>query len=68
MSGSRQSGGRAAGGRERANISVFALMPDPEEDAVVARLRADLASGAWAERILALDARDVGCRILVAAP
>jgi hypothetical protein len=46
-------------------------MPDAEEDAVVARLRADLASGAWAERnadILALDALDMGCRILVAAP
>ena len=32
----------------RANISVFALMPDDEEAALVAALRADLESGAWA--------------------
>ena len=53
----------------RANISVFALMDDAEEAALVARLAADLESGAWAERnadILELDALDVGCRILVA--
>ena len=53
----------------RANISVFALMDEAEEEALVARLAADLESGAWAERnadILALDALDVGCRILVA--
>ena len=53
----------------RANISVFALMGGREEAAFVARLRADLASGAWAERntdILGLAALDVGCRILVA--
>ena len=53
----------------RANISVFALMDDAEEAALLARLEDDLRSGAWAERnadILALDALDVGCRILVA--
>jgi len=53
----------------RANISVFALMDEAEEEALVARLAADLESGDWAERnadILALDALDVGCRILVA--
>jgi SAM-dependent methyltransferase len=53
----------------RANISVFALMDDAEEAALVARLAADLGSGAWAERnadILELDALDVGCRLLVA--
>ena len=53
----------------RANISVFALMDDAEEEALVARLAADLESGAWAERnadILELDALDVGCRLLVA--
>ncbi len=53
----------------RANISVFALMDDGEETALVARLAADLRSGAWAERnadLLELDALDVGCRILVA--
>ena len=53
----------------RANISVFALMDDAEEAALVARLAADLESGAWTGRtadILALDALDVGCRILVA--
>jgi SAM-dependent methyltransferase len=53
----------------RANISVFALMDDAEEAALVAQLAADLESGAWAERnadILGLDELDVGCRILVA--
>jgi len=53
----------------RANISVFALMDDADEAALVARLEEDLRSGAWAERnadILELDALDVGCRILVA--
>ena len=53
----------------RANISVFALMDDAEEEELVARLAADLESGAWAERnadILAHDALDVGCRLLVA--
>ena len=34
----------------RANISVFALLPPAEVDAMVASLRADLESGAWAER------------------
>ena len=53
----------------RANISVFALMDEAQEAALVAQLAADLESGAWAARnadILALDALDVGCRILVA--
>ena len=53
----------------RANISVFALMDDAEEAALLARLEDDLRSGAWAERnadILELDALDVGCRLLVA--
>ena len=53
----------------RANTSVFALMGEAEEAALVARLAADLESGDWTERdadILALDALDVGCRILVA--
>ena len=53
----------------RANISVFALLPAAEEEAMVAALRADLESGAWAERnadLLELDALDLGYRILVA--
>jgi hypothetical protein len=53
----------------RANTSVFALMGEAEEAALVARLAADLESGDGAERnadILALDALDVGCRTLVA--
>jgi len=44
-------------------------MDDAEEEALVARLAADLESGTWAERnadILELDALDVGCRLLVA--
>ena len=53
----------------RANISVFALMPDAEEAALVAALRADLESGAWAERNAAiLDAKslDLGYRLAIA--
>ena len=53
----------------RANISVFALMDDGEETALVAQLAADLRVGrlGGAQRgLLELDALDVGCRILVA--
>ena len=53
----------------RANISVFALLPPAEVDALVAALRADLESGAWAERnadLLDLEALDLGYRVLVA--
>jgi hypothetical protein len=52
----------------RANISVFALLPPVEVDAMVAALRADLESGAWAERhadLLERDELDLGYRILV---
>ena len=53
----------------RANISVFALLPRAEVDAMVAELRADLESGAWERRnadVLARDEYDFGYRILVA--
>ena len=53
----------------RANISVFSLLPEAEVDAMVADLRADLASGAWARRnaaILDADALDLGYRLLIA--
>jgi len=53
----------------RGNISVFALMPDAEEAAMVAALRADLESGAWAERnaaILGAESLDLGYRLVVA--
>jgi SAM-dependent methyltransferase len=53
----------------RANISVFSLLPASEVAAMIATLRADLASGAWARRnagLLALDAFDFGYRLLVA--
>jgi hypothetical protein len=53
----------------RANVSVFALLPPAEVDALVAALRADLESGAWAERnadLLDRDALDLGYRVLVA--
>jgi SAM-dependent methyltransferase len=53
----------------RANISVFALLPRAEVDALVAGLRADLESGAWERRnadLLARDEYDFGYRILVA--
>ena len=53
----------------RANISVFALLPPAEVDAMVAALGADLESGAWAERnagILERDELDLGYRVLVA--
>ena len=53
----------------RANISVFALLPPAEVAAMVASLRADLESGAWARRnaaVLELDELDFGYRVLVA--
>jgi SAM-dependent methyltransferase len=53
----------------RANISVFALLPAAEVDAMVASLRADLESGAWERRhaeLLARDELDLGYRILIA--
>ncbi len=53
----------------RANISVFALLPPAEVEAMVAALRADLEGGAWAERhagLLDRDELDCGYRLLVA--
>jgi SAM-dependent methyltransferase len=54
----------------RANISVFALLPDDEVAAMVTTLRADLESGAWTARhgtLLERDALDLGYRVLIAA-
>ena len=53
----------------RANISVFALLPAAEVDAMVDALRADLRSGEWERRnadLLARDEHDFGYRLLVA--
>jgi SAM-dependent methyltransferase len=53
----------------RANISVFALLPPAQVDAMVASLRADLESGAWAARhadLLDREALDLGYRVVVA--
>jgi SAM-dependent methyltransferase len=53
----------------RANISIFALLPADEVDAMVRGLDADLESGAWAARhgdLLGRDALDLGYRVLVA--
>jgi SAM-dependent methyltransferase len=53
----------------RANISVFALLPAAEVDAMVATLRAELESGAWARRhadLLDRDELDLGYRVLIA--
>jgi hypothetical protein len=53
----------------RANISVFSLLPAEEVDAMVAALRDDLESGAWARRnaeLLELDEFDFGYRVIVA--
>ena len=53
----------------RANISVFALLPAAEVDAMVAALRADLETGAWARRngeLLDRDELDLGYRLLIA--
>jgi SAM-dependent methyltransferase len=55
--------------RVRAGISVFSRLDAAEVEETVARLRADLESGAWHERnadILHRDALDVGFRLLVA--
>jgi SAM-dependent methyltransferase len=51
----------------RAGISAFARIPDPAP--ALARLRADLDSGAWAARnadLLARDELDIGYRLVVA--
>jgi SAM-dependent methyltransferase len=53
----------------RANISVFALLPAAEVDAMLAALRADLDSGAWERRnadLLDGDEYDLGLRLLIA--
>jgi SAM-dependent methyltransferase len=53
----------------RRNISVFARLPAPEVDAAVARLRADLESGAWSVRnadIVGKAEIDLGYRLLIA--
>jgi hypothetical protein len=53
----------------RAGISVFARLPAGEVEAAMARLAADLQSGAWAIRnadLLSGDALDLGYRLLVA--
>ncbi len=53
----------------RANISVFALLPQAEVDALVASLRAELENGAWARRnadLLEREAIDLGYRVVVA--
>jgi SAM-dependent methyltransferase len=51
----------------RANISVFALLPDDRERAFVEHLRGDLDSGAWEARhghLRALSELDLGYRLL----
>jgi SAM-dependent methyltransferase len=53
----------------RDGISVFRLLPEAEVADAVARLRADLESGAWERRnagILERDAMDLGYRLVVA--
>jgi SAM-dependent methyltransferase len=53
----------------RAGISVFARLPAGEVEAAMARLAADLESGAWATRnadLLSRDALDLGYRLLIA--
>jgi SAM-dependent methyltransferase len=53
----------------RANISVFANLPAADVDAAVARLAADLDSGAWRRangHLLELDEFDAGYRLLIA--
>jgi SAM-dependent methyltransferase len=53
----------------RRNISVFARLPAPEVDAAVARLCADLESGAWSARnadIVGEAEMDLGYRLLIA--
>ena len=53
----------------RRGISVWSRVGPPAEQRAVRTLRADLASGRWAERnssLLELDAADLGLRLLVA--
>lgn len=55
--------------RVRAGISVFARLGTAEVEDAMARLRADLDSGAWRERnadLLGRDELDLGFRLLVA--
>jgi hypothetical protein len=55
--------------RVRRGVSVWARVGPQTEQRVVRSLRDDLASGRWAERnhdLLALDAADLGLRLLVA--
>jgi SAM-dependent methyltransferase len=55
--------------RVRAGISVFSRLDPEEVRDGLARLQADLASGAWAHRnaeLLALEELDLGLRLLVA--
>lgn len=54
--------------RVRRGISVFARLGPAVEQRAVRNLRADLASGRWAERnrdLLTLDAADLGLRLLI---
>jgi len=53
----------------RANISVFALLPPEAVEAMVASLRAELESGAWARRhadLLEREELDLGYRVFLA--
>jgi SAM-dependent methyltransferase len=55
--------------RVRDGISVFHLLPTDEVEQAVARLRADLDSGAWERRhadLLECDELDLGFRVIVA--
>jgi SAM-dependent methyltransferase len=57
--------------RVRRNMSVFRLLPGPQAAAGVARLRRDLASGAWDARhghLRRLAHLDTGLRIIVSDP
>jgi hypothetical protein len=52
----------------RAGISSLAILPDDVVEPALARLRADLDSGAWHERhadLLALDEIDLGYRLVI---
>ena len=53
----------------RDGISVFRMLPEDEVATAVARLRADLDSGAWERRyadVLERDELDLGFRVVVA--
>jgi SAM-dependent methyltransferase len=55
----------------RAGISAFALLPPEEVEDGLARLSADLGSGAWHRRnadLLGLEELDLGYRLVVAGP